>query len=139
MPRPPRRSRHVSAGIFHTCGVATDGRAYCWGRNPFGGLGDGTFEDRLRPTAVAGGLTFRQVSVGDGFSCGVTTDGLAYCWGWGFDGILGNGSTQNSPVPVAVRGDRRYQRRHLRRESQLRREHLGRGLLLGQQRVRPAG
>ncbi|HET9226742.1 MAG TPA: hypothetical protein VFR31_08745, partial [Thermoanaerobaculia bacterium] len=101
--------RHLSAGIFHTCGVATDGKAYCWGRNPNGGLGDGTFEDRLRPTPVLGGLTFRQVSVGDGFSCGVTTDGLAYCWGWGFDGILGNGSIQDSPVPVAVRGDRQYQ------------------------------
>ncbi|HJR49465.1 MAG TPA: hypothetical protein VJ794_00080, partial [Gemmatimonadales bacterium] len=72
--------RHVSAGMFHSCGVATDGRAYCWGRNHFGELGDGSFEDRLRGTVVAGGLTFRQVSVGDGFSCGVTTADLAYCW-----------------------------------------------------------
>ena len=101
--------RHISGGIYHTCGVATDGRAYCWGRNPFGGLGDGTLEDRLRPTPVAGGLSFRQVSVGDGYSCGVTTDDQAYCWGWNFDGILGNNSTDDSPGTGGGRRSRHFE------------------------------
>jgi alpha-tubulin suppressor-like RCC1 family protein len=42
----------VSAGSFHTCGVTTEDRAYCWGRNFGGAVGDGTREDRWVPTAV---------------------------------------------------------------------------------------
>ena len=44
----------VSSGGHHTCGVALDGRAYCWGINFVGQLGDGTTgTTRNRPTAVA--------------------------------------------------------------------------------------
>jgi alpha-tubulin suppressor-like RCC1 family protein len=32
---------HVSAGIDHTCGVASDYRHYCWGNNGIGAVGDG--------------------------------------------------------------------------------------------------
>jgi alpha-tubulin suppressor-like RCC1 family protein len=32
----------VSGGDRHTCGVTTDNRAYCWGVNDYGQLGDGT-------------------------------------------------------------------------------------------------
>ena len=29
----------VSTGVEHACGVATDGKAWCWGANQFGELG----------------------------------------------------------------------------------------------------
>jgi hypothetical protein len=35
----------------------------------------------LRPTAVAGGLSFKAISIGDSDVCAVTTAGDAYCWG----------------------------------------------------------
>jgi alpha-tubulin suppressor-like RCC1 family protein len=41
-------------GLQHSCGVITDDRAYCWGSNFDGQLGDGTTTDRLVPTAVSG-------------------------------------------------------------------------------------
>jgi hypothetical protein len=42
----------ISAGLFHSCGVTTGDRAYCWG---FGGaIGDGTFTPRLTPVPVVG-------------------------------------------------------------------------------------
>jgi hypothetical protein len=46
--------RQVSAGHEHTCGVATDNRAYCWGENSAGELGDGTTTICSRPVPVAG-------------------------------------------------------------------------------------
>jgi alpha-tubulin suppressor-like RCC1 family protein len=34
--------RQVSAGDNHTCGLTTEDRAYCWGLNEHGQLGDGS-------------------------------------------------------------------------------------------------
>src|SRR6266404_8115973 len=47
--------RQVSPGGEHTCAVTTDDRAFCWGSNRYGQLGDSTeISPRLRPTRVAG-------------------------------------------------------------------------------------
>ena len=96
----------VSAGAgFYTCAETTANRAYCWGQNSVGVLGDGTTTNRLTPVAVVGGLFFNQVSAGGAHSCGHTPEGRAYCWGADFNGELGNGTTaiiiNPAPVPVA--------------------------------------
>lgn len=97
--------RQVSAGESHTCGVTTDNRAFCWGSNAAGQLGDGTFNNDSMPVAVTGGLHFLQVSAGVSYTCGVTTDNRAYCWGQNAFGRLGNGTiTTPSQRPVAVAG-----------------------------------
>src|SRR6266851_5772709 len=93
----------VSAtGFEHTCGVTTDGTAYCWGDNSWGELGSGTTTNSSTPVPVLGGHTFVTVSGGGYYiaivdfssahTCGVTTGGVAYCWGSG------------STVPVKVAG-----------------------------------
>ncbi len=65
-----------------TCALDLDGKAYCWGSNSSGGLGDGgVVTVSSVPHAVAGGLTFTQLSTMSTHSCGVTTSGDAYCWG----------------------------------------------------------
>jgi alpha-tubulin suppressor-like RCC1 family protein len=97
----------VSAGLNHTCGIAADGKAYCWGYNASGQLGTGDQTNRPRPVLVAGGHTWASVSVGANFTCGIATNGSAYCWGAGGFGQLGDGSTssiQTTPVPVSVSG-----------------------------------
>ena len=53
----------ISAGDRHTCAVTTTGRAYCWGDNTNGQVGDNTTgTTRLTPTAVntTTGLTDHQ-------------------------------------------------------------------------------
>jgi len=45
--------KQVGAGTYHTCGKTSGDVAYCWGRNDFGQVSDGTTTQRLRPTPVA--------------------------------------------------------------------------------------
>jgi alpha-tubulin suppressor-like RCC1 family protein len=104
----------VSAGREHSCGVTLDNRAWCWGGNQRGQLGDGTtVEGRLVPTQVAGGLRFLDVIAGEWHTCGITTDNRAYCWGLDWDGQVGSGSPSTCSGgicrrPVVVAGSRRY-------------------------------
>jgi alpha-tubulin suppressor-like RCC1 family protein len=97
----------LSAGGEHSCGVTTEGSAYCWGFNDGGQLGNGS-TDRVAhatPEAVTGGLAFQSVSTGLFHSCGLTTDGAAYCWGWNNLGQLGsNGTSDKLITPVLVTG-----------------------------------
>ena len=103
----------VTIGSAHSCGLTLEGRAYCWGDNFFGQLGDGTKTDRLRPVAVAAdGLLFSSVSAGEGHTCGLTTRRKAYCWGWNDKGMLGDGTTTDRLRPVPVKGGLLF--RHIR-------------------------
>jgi len=87
----------------HTCAAATDSggnsRAYCWGENDFGQLGDGSTTDRIVPVAVratsGSALHDKQItSVASGLrhSCALT-EGKVYCWGINSSGHLGRGFT----------------------------------------------
>jgi alpha-tubulin suppressor-like RCC1 family protein len=106
--------RQISAGLFHTCGITTDNRAFCWGNNRVGQVGDGsTVRQRLQPSLVAGGRSYRQVSAGvgsfgGGFTCAVTTSDRAFCWGDGRRGQIGDGSTILRFTPRAVAGGRSF-------------------------------
>lgn len=102
--------RRVEAGEGHTCGVSyPDNRAYCWGENGVGQLGDGTITMRLTPVAVAGGRKFRQVSAGQLHTCAVTTSDQAFCWGWNDFGQLGDSSDAAQRLtPSLVAGRHRF-------------------------------
>jgi len=42
----------ISAGDYHSCGVASDGTVYCWGGNANGQLGNGTTKGSSKPLRV---------------------------------------------------------------------------------------
>jgi alpha-tubulin suppressor-like RCC1 family protein len=115
------RFRQLSAGAYHTCGVTTDYRAYCWGASESGLLGIGPTTGpetcignesvspcSIRPVAVLGGRAFKQVSAGIGHTCAVTTTNQAFCWGWNGYGQLGDRTTTTRLTPVAVAGGIRF-------------------------------
>ncbi len=97
----------ISSSYFHTCAIASDNNAYCWGYNNAGQLGNGTTNDSSVPVAVntsgaLSGKTIVAISVGAKFTCVLASDNNAYCWGENLFGQLGNGSTTQSSLPVAV-------------------------------------
>jgi alpha-tubulin suppressor-like RCC1 family protein len=96
--------RFLSAGHSHSCGLTLSDRAFCWGSNDDGRLGDGTTTTRLTPKAVAGTLQFSTINAGADHTCAVTTASRAYCWGNNATGQLGNGTTSDRSSPAAVTG-----------------------------------
>jgi len=96
--------RAVTAGAQHSCGIATDSTAYCWGENGAGQLGDSSQSARPIPVAVHGGLRFQSLSAGSAFTCGLTGGLVVYCWGDGTRGQLGRPLLGSSTIPVRVAG-----------------------------------
>lgn len=95
--------KSITTGANHTCALATDGAAYCWGWNgPDGRLGDGSTTDRLVPVRSASPRVFEQIGARRGYTCGRTSAGRVYCWGQNVYGQLGTGDTNASNG--AVRG-----------------------------------
>jgi alpha-tubulin suppressor-like RCC1 family protein len=98
----------------HTCAVGPDRRAYCWGDNAEGQLGDGTREPRDRPVWVAPFDDVVDVSAGYTHSCLVRANSDVYCWGKNDRGQLGDGTktdrheatvlTMSGAVKVGVGG-----------------------------------
>jgi len=126
----------VSAGFVHTCGIAMPihlgphdlpgvhdlglGRAYCWGRNLEGELGNNSAQLHATPVLISGGHEWASISargwfhdnagnlICSPFTCGtgltyglatspVTQCGLPYEWGWAASG--------SSDIPQHVPGD----------------------------------
>lgn len=94
----------VSVGGESTCGLTTLGKAYCWGSNADGELGNGTstLAANASPLPVSGGLTFTTLSVSDRFVCGVAVNAAAYCWGFNGQGNLGIGTSTGPQHCTAI-------------------------------------
>ncbi|HYW08377.1 MAG TPA: Ig-like domain-containing protein, partial [Longimicrobium sp.] len=96
---------YFTVGESHACYLDTVGRAFCWGRNASGELGNGTTTASSVPVPVSGGFTFVAISAGSaGQTCALTTAGEAYCWGLNGGGQLGDGTTISRTAPVRVLG-----------------------------------
>lgn len=97
----------ISADEGRVVGLTKEGKAYGWGQNFYGKLGDGTDTNRNEPVPIAEGLTFKMLVGGGDQTHGITLEGELY--GWGYNGMfeslgtLGVGITHTSthdPLPV---------------------------------------
>lgn len=94
----------ISAGFAHTCALGSNDKAYCWGWNIYGQLGNGTTTLRNTPQEVTmpAGVSFTAISAGYGHTCALGSDSKTYCWGYNASGQVGDGSTTNRTTPTEV-------------------------------------
>jgi alpha-tubulin suppressor-like RCC1 family protein len=93
--------KQVSARLYQTASIKTDGTLWLWGSNFHGGLGDNTRTDRLSPVqTISFGTNWKQVSAGVYYTAAIKTDGTLWLWGLNDNGQLGDNSVSNKSSPV---------------------------------------
>jgi alpha-tubulin suppressor-like RCC1 family protein len=93
----------VAVGGQHSCGLARDGRMWCWGGNQSGELGRGTTSEGFELAApMAGQLRARLLAVDYGITFMVDLTGRLWSFGSGLLGVTVSSSL--SPIEVAVTG-----------------------------------
>ena len=95
--RSPSTLRVATTGTEHGCGLSSRGKAYCWGSNRLGQLGDDGWNKAANaPVAVATSASFSTISAGANHTCALTGDGTVYCWGLNLTGELGQAVVANT-------------------------------------------
>ena len=98
----------------YSLAVGSDGKAYAWGYNRYGQLGNGTTTQQSTPVPVpkpAGtpmDFTYMQAAAGGHHSLAIGSDGYVYAWGNNDHGQLGNNTKSNSSTPVRVHGPNNF-------------------------------
>jgi alpha-tubulin suppressor-like RCC1 family protein len=105
----PSASKWVqfAAGNYHTCGLTSENKIYCWGRGTDGQLGNNSTSNSLTPVAVdtsgvLSGKTIVSMVAGSHHTVVLDSNGKIYTWGKNMYGQLGINSTTASSSPVAV-------------------------------------
>jgi alpha-tubulin suppressor-like RCC1 family protein len=107
----PAIATSISCAAFHTCARLVDQRAFCWGNNTLGELGNGLMANSATPQFVATlDSSVRVVAGGRDQTCAITTGGQLWCWGGNITGDLGIGTDFGLQLtPVAVTALRRVE------------------------------
>jgi alpha-tubulin suppressor-like RCC1 family protein len=84
----------LGLGQHQTCAVNSEGEAFCWGADWYGGLGRGLMSEDLiktpeRAAALPAGV--RRIAAGELHACAVIDDGTVVCVGSNDEGEVGNG------------------------------------------------
>ncbi len=98
--------RQLAAGFHRVCGLDLEGRAWCWGSNFHGALGDTGRVSSPSPVPVRGTRRYVRIASGDSHACALDEDGRAWCWGQNRfgegGGALGDGTIEDRSFPVRV-------------------------------------
>jgi alpha-tubulin suppressor-like RCC1 family protein len=88
----------ITSGSAHTCGRASSGDVYCWGRSDFGETGISYAASEPIPKKTFTSKQFVRISAGARHTCGIQASGDAWCWGSNSLGQLGDGTQGFSTV-----------------------------------------
>jgi alpha-tubulin suppressor-like RCC1 family protein len=95
----------VSGGYLYSCAMQENGTSYCWGKNNYGQLGNGTYDNASVPVQVTGVAEGSIITAGSYHTCAIDPSGSLMCWGYNERGQLGNPAAgASSPSPVSVEG-----------------------------------
>jgi alpha-tubulin suppressor-like RCC1 family protein len=95
-------SVRLEAGGSFTCAYNVGGRAYCWGTNRHGELGDGNLTASRWPVETRYVYDVIDLAAGKHHACAATDRETVMCWGANDVGQLGDGTTDNRSAPVAL-------------------------------------
>jgi alpha-tubulin suppressor-like RCC1 family protein len=71
----------IATGSFHSFIITTDGTAYGFGRNNFGQLGDGTYNDKWVASPSMENRFVMKMSLGQDFSIMLKLNGSIFSFG----------------------------------------------------------
>lgn len=95
----------INAGNRHVLVIDKNGRAWGWGLNSSGQIGDNSITARATPVSVAGAVkTFCKISAGNSHSLAIDKNGRAWGWGYNTFGIIGDNTTVSKRTPVSIAG-----------------------------------
>lgn len=85
------------------CAIAAQQEAYCWGLNPYGGVGPRPSIQEEVPTLNPGLIGITAIAANQDDVCAVS-NGILECLGAGSSGQIGDGLSLSSPIPTSVNG-----------------------------------
>src|ERR1019366_7743056 len=92
---------NIAAGGYHSLFLKSDGSLWATGDNPYGELGDGTFNNTNRPELIVTN-NVTAIAAGDADSFFIKSDGSLWAMGWNQYGQLGDGTTSNTNRPELI-------------------------------------
>jgi alpha-tubulin suppressor-like RCC1 family protein len=92
--------RLLAVGGQETCAVKNDDTVWCWGRNPYGQIGDQTRVDHLIPWEIHLPGKVTQIAIGGSHACALGASEKVYCWGADDLGQLGSAGILAIPTPT---------------------------------------
>ena len=94
----------IEAGDNHSLFISgSSGRAWAWGSNNIGQLGDNSIISKRTPVSVLGATkTFCQISGGGSHTVAIDKNGRVWAWGLNSSGELGDNSITSRRTPVRV-------------------------------------
>jgi len=87
-----------------TCAQLNSGGVYCWGKNSFGQLGNGSYATSSIPVKVEGLEDVSSLALSGTSGCAILKDGTVRCWGGNDFGELGRSAYGNKPAVVDYKG-----------------------------------
>ena len=99
---------YITLGLNYGMAIDFRGKAWGWGTNDGGRIGDNSTTTRFTPVSVFGTKTFCEISIAQSTTLGLDKNGQLWAWGTGTNGQLGNDIVfTNYSTPISVGGTKK--------------------------------